>query len=275
MLLNTEELLALAHGDVEPDRLADLLDRLEHCSESAAALQVLVSLRANREEALEALRLAAQRDATSTPVPHPSAWRPAPSAGWGWATQGLRLAASVALVAVIGAWAASSFFAPGGSTVDFRSLATDTYHNSVGAGVPPDAQLTAGDQAIREAYKALSARDFVAVKDLLQNQPNDADGKVPLFLGMSEYFLGNHAEALAQFVEVRTLPSVSQSSTLRQAAWYEANAMLALNQPMNAIAVLETLKSVDPDYKFQSEATEAYDKLSRALGINTSDSPTR
>jgi len=177
MLLNTEELLALAHGDVEPDRLADLLDRLEHCSKSAAALQVLVSLRANREEALEALRLAAQRDATSTPVPHPSAWRPAPSAGWGWA-QGLRLAASVALVAVIGVWGASSFFAPGGSTVDFRSLATDAYVNTVGAGVPPGAELTsAGDDAIAEALEALDAGDFVAVKDLLQNQPNNIHGR--------------------------------------------------------------------------------------------------
>ena len=48
MLLNTEELLELAHGDVEPDRLAVLLDRLDECPESAEALQVLVNLKANR-----------------------------------------------------------------------------------------------------------------------------------------------------------------------------------------------------------------------------------
>ena len=84
MLLNTKELLALADGDVDADRLAVLLDRLDRCPDSAAALQVLVSLKANRAEALEALRIAAESDTTS-PIPftRPSA-RPTASAGWGW-----------------------------------------------------------------------------------------------------------------------------------------------------------------------------------------------
>ena len=47
MLLNTEELLALANGDVEPDRLSAPLDPLAHFPASSPALPVLVSLKAN------------------------------------------------------------------------------------------------------------------------------------------------------------------------------------------------------------------------------------
>ena len=83
MLLNSEELLALVHGDAEPDRLADLLDRLERCPQSTAAFQVLVTLRAHREEALETLRLAAEQE-HAMPIPHPAGVTTLPT-GWAFA----------------------------------------------------------------------------------------------------------------------------------------------------------------------------------------------
>ena len=175
MLLNTEELLALINGDAEPDRLADLLDRLEHCPESAAALQVLVALRANREEALEALRLAAETDTTPAPLRHRAARPVAPSPGWAWATQGLRLAASIALIAVVSVWAATTFLVPA-EAADSRLLAITTFDNRVREGPantvkggPEAPQLTSNRiPIVDEALRALEAGDYNVAKGLLE-----------------------------------------------------------------------------------------------------------
>lgn len=57
MQLTAEELLQIITGEVSPERLRVLLDRLDDCPESEAALLVMITLIANRREALEILRL--------------------------------------------------------------------------------------------------------------------------------------------------------------------------------------------------------------------------
>ncbi len=281
MLLNTEELLALINGDAEPDRLADLLDRLEHCPESAAALQVLVSLRANREEALEALRLAAETDATPMPLRHRAARPGPPSPGWAWATQGLRLAASIALIAVVGVWAATTFLIPAEAT-DSRLLAITTFVNNVVLGPantvtgdPEAPQLTSSKIVIvDEALSALEAHDYNAALGLLEGQPTDAEGKIPLFRGMAEYFLDNYEWALAEFEEVRELSTStltdSDSIIAHQAAWYEANTLLKLDRPMQALSALEDVRS-QKNFAFYREAEKTYETLRATLGLSRSN----
>ena len=265
MLLNTEELLALVSGDAEPDRLADLLDRLERCPESPAALQVLVALRANREEALEALRLVAENDAVSAPFRHAAARPDAPSPGWAWATQALRLAASIALVAVVSVWATITIFGPG-EPVDTSSLATTTFVNSVRWA--PTAELTSS-AVVDDALRALDAGDFERVKSLLERQPTDAEGRIPLFLGMAEYFLDDYEAALAKFEEVRELPTLSDAGITHQAAWYEANALLKLDRPKQALIALENATSAR-NFAFHAEALEIYGTLWETLGMSRS-----
>ncbi len=280
MLLNTEELLALINGDAEPDRLADLLDRLEHCPESAAALQVLVSLRANREEALEALRLAAETDATPMPLRHRAARPGPPSPGWAWATQGLRLAASIALIAVVGVWAATTFLIPAEAT-DSRLLAITTFVNNVVLGPantvtgdPETPQLTSSKIVIVDALGALEAHDYNVAKGLLEGQPTDAEGKIPLFRGMAEYFLDDYELALAEFEEVRELSTSTltdnDSIIAHQAAWYEANTLLKLDRPMQALSALEDVRS-QKNFPFYREAEKTYETLRATLGLSRSN----
>lgn len=265
MLLNAEELLALVNGDAEPDRLADLLDRLEHCSESADALQILVSLRANREEALEALHQAAEREATAPPIPLPSARPTAPPMSW--AAQGLRMAATIAIVAVISVWAANTYYGPGQPSEESVDITT-TYENTVGPG-PLDVELTSASATdITEAYLALEAKEFRRAKNILLGHPADPDGLVPLYRGMSHYFLGEYQLALGDFVEVQSLETVNESGTLHQAAWYEANTLLALDRPNGALLVFEEVKSAD-GYPFHDDATKMYTLLREALGMTS------
>ena len=262
MLLNTKELLALADGDVDADRLAVLLDRLDRCPDSAAALQVLVSLKANRAEALEALRIAAESDTTS-PIPftRPSA-RPTASAGW--ATQGLRLAASIALVGILGVWAATSFFvADLGSAHD---LATAKYLNVFD---PPGAVPTADTTDVVElARLALEEGRWKDAQTLLVDEPYDKAGMVPLYLGMSQYFLGDHEAAATTLASIQDMASVHDSGVKLQSTWYEANALLALDRPWGALPLVEVITSANIDLPFMDLANKTLDDLSTLLGIN-------
>jgi len=265
MLLNTEELVALVNGDAEPDRLPDLLDRLERCPESAEALEVLVTLKANREEALQALREAADNDLPAL-IPHPAARR-APRVS-DWALRGLRMAASVALVALLGIWAASVYVnqelpAP----VDTSGLATEVADFPIRpVGAASDLELTdAGGSSVEDAYQALLAGNYDVARRLLEAAPRDERGYVPMGLGISYYFLDRYQDALEQFAVIRNTPDLP-GDVRNQSAWYEANALLALDQPMNAMAVLEELKS-DPTYPFQPQALDKYAALKEALGL--------
>lgn len=262
MLLNAEELLALMNGDAEPDRLADLLDRLEQCPESANALRVLVTLRANREEGIEAIRQAAADDATSTrPILHPSARRFAtPKIGWG--AQALRLAASIALVAVIGVWGANSFF----TTASVSVLATTEYRDFFSRETSKPVEPTADslDSRLERAASALAAENYDEADSLLSDLPNDSEGLVPMYRGMLKYFQKDYEAALIQFNAVDTS---SDSGIKHQASWYRANALLALDRPFEAVIVLGQLRSAN-GYLFQSDAATKYEEVCEAMDIN-------
>jgi tetratricopeptide (TPR) repeat protein len=267
MLLNTEELLALAHGNVGPDRLADLLDRLEHCPDSAAALQVLVTLRANREEALEALREAAESDPIQAGAASRLVTRPAFSSGW--ALQGLRLAASIALAALVGVWALSS---PVGTTANdapgsYADLATTEVWN-VALFSPPGVELTT-DDPLAAPSALLGEGRYGEARDLLGRMSPD-DPKVALLLGVAEYHLGNYESALSSLRRLHR-PDVAEPGVVRQASWYEANALLALQSPMEALLLLERLKTAPASYPLQQEAAAKYEQLWEMLGLEGAD----
>jgi len=276
MLLNSEELLALVNGDVEPDRLADLLDRLEHCSESADALQVLVALRANREEALNALHEAQERDvaAYASVTPHPATFPQTPPVDW--ATQGLRLAATVAIVAVISVWAASSYLGVGHST-DTSQLATTTFDNII--ELSTDTVLTANNSTqigLAEAHAALDSGNYAEAKQILSGDlllRSAPEGL--LYLGMSHYFLNEYDEAVNRFDELRGRIENGEdiaSGVEHQAAWYLANALLALDRQMSAMDVLEEVRAAH-GYRFQPRAAELYAQVREAVGLTSPNEP--
>ncbi len=265
MLLNSEELLALVHGDAEPDRLADLLDRLERCPESTAALQVLVTLRAHREEALETLRSAAEHERVS-PVLHPATIHTLPT---GWALQGLRLAASVAVVTLVGFWAVSAPVTSVESIAQerpagFAALATSEYSNSVTTA--PRVELTAQSErgTIDQARLLIEQERAGEAIELLVALDSDALA-ARLFLGMAQFFSGQHAVA----VDTLSLLRNSEDTFIsRQAQWYEANALLALERPLESLILLARLKSGSQARRFKPEATAKYAEVAAALGLN-------
>lgn len=53
-----DEIVAIASGEVEVERLEELLDHVDECEDCADRLAVIVVLRAHREEAVELLRRA-------------------------------------------------------------------------------------------------------------------------------------------------------------------------------------------------------------------------
>ena len=271
MLLNTEELLALAHGNVGPDRLADLLDRLEHCPDSAAALQVLVTLRANREQALEALRGAAESDPIQAGDASRLVARPTFSSGW--ALQGLRLAASIALAAMVGVWALSSPVGPvspvaTGAPGSYADLATSDYVNVVLVSPPTGVELTA-DDPLAAPSALLDEGRYGEARELLGRMSPD-DPKVALLLGMADYHLGNYESAVSSLRRLHR-PAVAEPGVVRQASWYEANALLALESPMEALLLLERLKTAPTSYPLQQEAAAKYEQLWEMLGLEDAD----
>lgn len=86
----TYMLIEVADGELEPERMPPVLDHIERCSECAASLQVVVTLKANRDEALRALRTAEDE--------------PAGAEVREWAPQGLRLAVSIAITSLLVWW---------------------------------------------------------------------------------------------------------------------------------------------------------------------------
>jgi len=87
-----------------------------------------------------------------------------------------------------------------------------------------------------------------------------------MYRGMTEYFAGNHEDALKSFAKV---VSEDDPNVRHQASWYEANAYLALNRPMDALIAFERLSSAK-GLPFDVQAAAAYRDLCEALGINSS-----
>ena len=86
-------ILELVNGELEPERVRAVLDHAELCRDCSAAIDVLVTLKANREVALEALRAAEAHDRAAGMYDPPT-----------WAVSGLRLAVGIAIVGAALAW---------------------------------------------------------------------------------------------------------------------------------------------------------------------------
>lgn len=277
MLLNTEELLALINGDVEPDRLADLLDRLEHCPESAAALQVLVTLRANREEALEALRTAAETEPFHpTDLPHPAARQMAMS---GWALQGLRMAASIAIVAMIGIWALSSpipaFLAE--QSISATALADNDLEDQLltsrdGLG-PFELTGEPAESAAARAIDLIERRNYVAAIETLQMDRRE-DPEAGLLLGLSHYALGDYDAAWQALRELQ-VESIDGHTLRVKGLWLEANTLLALDRPFEALLRLEELQARRSSAYLQPQAAAKYVEVAELLGLTVGPSEGR
>ena len=263
MLLNPEELLALLHGGAEPDRLADLLDRLERCPESTEALQVLVTLRAHRDEALETLSLAVEQE-HGVPILQPAG---VPSLPTGGALQLLRLAASVALVTLVGMWALSTPVTsvervaqerPAG----FAALATSEVVNVI--TIAPRVELTSETERgmIDQARQLIEQGRAAEAVELLVALRSEA-AHARLFLGMAQFFSGRHAVAMDTLSSLR---DVEDSFITRQAQWYEANDLLALERPLESLILLARLKS-GAQRVLQQEAADKHAEVAAALGL--------
>jgi hypothetical protein len=175
------------------------------------------------------------------------------------------MAASVVLVAAVGFWAAS-VYVDMEQPIDTAGLATDQADIPIRPVELNTLELTdAGGSQVLDAYQALLAGQYDVARRLLESEPYDTQGYVPMGLGISYYFLGQYEAALEQFTIVRDTADLSRDLR-NQSAWYEANALLALDQPVNAMRVLEELKS-DSDHPFEREALDKYDELRAALGL--------
>ena len=84
-----------------------------------------------------------------------------------------------------------------------------------------------------------------------------------LFLGMAQFFSGRHAAAVDTLSPLRDF---EDSFISRQAQWHEANALLALERPLESLILLARLKS-GPPCVFQREAADKHAEVAAALGL--------
>ena len=98
---------------------------------------------------------------------------------------------------------------------------------------------------------------------LLERLPQDSEGYVSMYRGMSKYFLHEYDEALREFAQ---LGEDAEAGPRHQTAWDEANALLALDRPFEAVIVLGQLRN-DTNYTFQSDAAAAYQAVCGAMGV--------
>lgn len=282
MHLDTEQLLALLHGDTAPEQADSSLDHLDECHECSATFDLMVELRAHRHEALGALAVTgsrSERTAATEPIPHPASTSPASPAP-SWATRGLRLAASLALAALLGVLLWSAPIVPLGDPAPdaemrqaLAELATDEFEQVV--RLRPrgtDVELTADSAASKELDDALAyleegryemARALLTL--LADDQPDDE--VVRVYLGISEYLTGDPVTAVRV---LHPLGTSSEYGVRRAALWYETQALLKLGRPDEALSGLDAL--INPSEEepqsgnlFQPKATELRERLDALL----------
>jgi len=243
MHLSTEDLLDLIHGDTHTADLDEQLNHMDRCQECADAHAVLVSLQAHREEALEVLR-EAEADLKPNTIPFP---KQAPRASRGWAGQHLRLAATIAVAALLAVIVWTSPILQRGElvpAVDLRAelvnLTTDQFIETIGRPSSDAIRRAGQEQLLDEARQALLAGQPERVLELLADVPpaqSDAD-YFRLYTGVAHYLAGRSEDAVTT---LEALGDGSDSAILRQACWYRANALLRLGQTDDSLQILDDL----------------------------------
>lgn len=237
MHLKAEELLGLLHGETPAEQLTEQLDHLDACAECAGAFEVMVALRAHREEAQQSLELAKELESAG-PIPFP-----VPTATPAWSGRFLALAATVALAALTGlmVWGTPIRSLDG----LLAGLAVDEFVQAP-LIVPAEIRPASGDETpLQEAVGLLESNDFTGALAVLEAQPAAFEDELTgLYLGIAQYFAGRHEEVL------ETLASLTKSadtSISRPARWYEANALLRLGRAQEALVVFDELSTSSPD----------------------------
>jgi tetratricopeptide (TPR) repeat protein len=259
MHLSAEDLLEMIHGETLPEDLEEQLNHMDRCQECADAYAVLVGLRAHREEALQALREAEADEAPNT-IAFPT---PVPRVSSGWASRGLRLAATLAIAALLAVviWSSplmqrDELLSPADLQAALAELTTNEFVETIGRP-PSDTMRRVGeDQLLEEARQALLAGQPEQVFELLAGAPEeqpDAD-YFHFYVGVAHYLWGQPAEAVSV---LESLGEDSDSAFLRQACWYRANALLRLGRTDESLDLLDELASSSPDAEsrlFEPEA---------------------
>ncbi|MFQ5744886.1 MAG: hypothetical protein ACE5HV_15050 [Acidobacteriota bacterium] len=279
MHLSAQELVELLHGDTPAARLGRQLDHLDRCRECADTFQLLVSLRAHRQEALGALAvapalatgMAPRRPAEPIALPTP------PPLLAGWAGRHLRLAASLALAALLGLaiWSAPIALQPApvsGLPAALAQLATDEL--VVGVRRPEGVTFTrsaSGDNAVDEAIELLQAGEPAAAAELLASLSLSPDDPFfdyrQLYLGVALYLDGETEAALAS---LRQLEDNDEPLMSRQARWYEANGLLRLGRAGEALVLLDQLTPKGSGI-FQVDAADLAAQIRALLATNAKE----
>lgn len=253
MHLSTEDLLDLIHGDTHLGDLEEQLNHMDRCRECADAHAVLVDLRAHRAEALEAL-LEAESDPTPNTIPFPAQ---SPQASRGWARRHLRLAATLAIAALLAVVIWSSPIMQRGELVPTANLqarlvdlTTDEFVETIGRPSSDTVRRAGEEQLLEEARQALLADQPERVLELLADAPpaqSDTD-YFRFYSGVAFYLTGQPEDAVAV---LESLGDGSDSAILRQACWYRANALLRLGRTDDSLQILDDLAAPRMDAETQ------------------------
>ena len=277
MHLSAEDLLELIHGDTCPGDLDEQLSHIDSCRECADAFAMMVDLRAHRGEALEALH-AVEGDETPTTIPFPAL---APETSRSWAGQHLRLAATLAIAALLAViiWGSpimrrSELMPAADLQAMLADLTTDEFVETVSRPFADAVRRAGEEQLLEEARQALLAGQPEHVLELLTGVPSaqsDAD-YFRFYLGVAHYLAGQPEEAVAV---LESMGDGSDSAFLRQACWYRANALLRLGRTDESLGILDELASLSmpADTRlFGSEAATLASKVRELLSSSVEPS---
>ena len=243
MHLSTADLLDLIHGDTHPEDLDEQLNHMDRCRECADAHAVLVNLQVHRDAALKALR-EAEADPAPNTVLFPT---PAPRASRGWVGQHLRLAATLAIAALLAVVIWTSPIMQRGELVpaaDLRAelvdLTTDEFVETIGRPSSDAVRRSGEEQLLEEARQALLADQPEHVLELLADvSPAQSDADyIRFYTGVAQYLAGRPEDAVTS---LESLGEGSDSAILRQACWYRANALLRLGRTDESLQILDEL----------------------------------
>ena len=234
MPCNQEDLLRFVRAELDADELERVVEHLEHCQECSDSVQVMVRLRANREELREAL----------APKQKPASGAGA-LAGWRW--YAYAAAALVVLTSSLIVFMIQSSRMP----VDLAELAVEErypYHPMILRGDSPSP-----DRQYSDAIDAYEQNDLPRARRLLEayvaQKPADADAH--FYLGVCRYLLGDLLEArnaLETGLGRRTIQPEEKYH------WYLAQVHLKLRQADRARRELLTVISFRGEFSAQASA---------------------
>jgi TolA-binding protein len=228
-----EDLIRFVQAELDVDDLERVVQHLEACQECAASLQVMVRLRANREELRNALEKAVPaRGAASSAAPR---W-------FAVAAAALILSVSGLLIFLL---------LNSRSQLDLPALASQErypYRPMV---------LRGGDQAPAELFNQAMgvyqlndvARASLMLEDYLFQSPRDAEAY--FYLGVCHYLLGKYAEAvrvLETGLSVRTIEPEEKYH------WYLAQAYLKMRRAAPARRELQLVVGFQGEFGAKAAA---------------------